>query len=367
MRKRTAASLHAEEKFRLRLNELGATLLEAEWLGWSKPHKVRCVEGHVVSPCPGKVITGQGVCMKCARSGNARRATQKSNASRSFKSQMRFNEELVKLNAELLEMKWRGVSHRYQVRCWCGYEGTALARSILSGLGFCLACVGRDPKAAEARFFARLVELGATPMGPYKNSKSPIKCICVAGHACASTPDWVSRGNGICKICAGIDPDMAQRKFVERVTQLGGEVLDSEWTGNQAKYRVRCSEGHVSPRRPNGVVYGGSPICNVCSGTGWDLFYVVVNHDDSLVKFGISNGDGRNRLSDHASDGYRTVVRVLRGLDDGCAWTLERITITTLRAAGLVPVRGREYFDIATLALILDVVDNYPLAVELTA
>lgn len=61
-RKRRADSIRAEEAFRARLDKLGATLLEPEWLGNGKPHLVRCSAGHVSSPRPDNVNDGQGIC-----------------------------------------------------------------------------------------------------------------------------------------------------------------------------------------------------------------------------------------------------------------------------------------------------------------
>ena len=55
MRIRTVASLAAEAAFRARLIELGATLLETEWLGSPQKHRVRCREGHECRPRPDMV------------------------------------------------------------------------------------------------------------------------------------------------------------------------------------------------------------------------------------------------------------------------------------------------------------------------
>ena len=53
-------------KFRARLDELGATLLEQTWLGSHVPHRIRCAAGHESSPQPGNVISGGGICPTCA-------------------------------------------------------------------------------------------------------------------------------------------------------------------------------------------------------------------------------------------------------------------------------------------------------------
>jgi hypothetical protein len=40
---------------------------------------------------------------------------------------------------------------------------------------------------------------------------------------------------------------------------------------------------------------------------------------------------------------------------------IERAVLAALHLAGVGPVRGREYYDIDALALVLDIADNYPM------
>lgn len=51
--------------FRARVEELGGTVLESGWRGALVPHRVQCAEGHEVSPRPGDVQQGQGICRRC--------------------------------------------------------------------------------------------------------------------------------------------------------------------------------------------------------------------------------------------------------------------------------------------------------------
>ncbi len=81
---------------------------------------------------------------------------------------------------------------------------------------------------------------------------------------------------------------------------------------------------------------------------------------EDLLKFGITSGDPRRRLAVHAKDGFSQVVRVHTGLPGDTAPELERTIIAALRDAREVPVRGREYYRGRALALVLDLVDNYP-------
>ncbi|MFD5792429.1 hypothetical protein ACFWIO_02655 [Streptomyces diastatochromogenes] len=91
------------------------------------------------------------------------------------------------------------------------------------------------------------------------------------------------------------------------------------------------------------------------------MFYVVVDEVTNRIKFGISSGDPRPRLGDHARDGFEVVVRLLADLPKTVAPDLERDVKATLTLAGIKPIRGREYFDRRFAeAVILDVVDCYP-------
>ncbi|WP_371798979.1 hypothetical protein OG963_14165 [Streptomyces sp. NBC_01707] len=76
------------------------------------------------------------------------------------------------------------------------------------------------------------------------------------------------------------------------------------------------------------------------------------------MKFGITSGDPRPRLQDHARSGLRRVVRLHTGLPDTTAPDLERLILSALREAGEVPMRGREYFPARVLHQVLALVDQ---------
>ncbi|MGV2914581.1 GIY-YIG nuclease family protein [Streptomyces alfalfae] len=98
----------------------------------------------------------------------------------------------------------------------------------------------------------------------------------------------------------------------------------------------------------------------MCAGQVWDAFYVVRDEIADVVKVGVTSGDPRPRLSDHARDGFDDVVRVHTGLPADVAPALERMVLITLRDARESPVRGKEYFPGRVLPLVLDLVDNHP-------
>jgi hypothetical protein len=89
-----------------------------------------------------------------------------------------------------------------------------------------------------------------------------------------------------------------------------------------------------------------------------DVFYIVTNDEKHRIKFGITTGDPRQRLRYHRKTGYGTLVRLIESFPDALA--LEQLVKTALRAARISPAHGHEYFDVSALALILDLVDNYP-------
>jgi hypothetical protein len=279
-RQAQAIRAEAEARFRARLTELGATLLEPEWLGAMVKHRCLCREGHACNPKPASVQQGQGICITCA---------------------------------------------------------------------------GHDPADAERRFRARLAELGAVLLGPYKGSGTAVHVRCAVGHDCYPRPSTVMRGNGPCRACGRGSPKQAEADFRARLAELGATPLFDKWLGARTPHPVRCANGHECHPCPNGV-RKGEGICKSCSWA-WDIFYVVTGKRG--VKFGITSRNPRPRLKDHRADGYAEVVRLATGLAAGLALDTENAVKAALAAAGKAPVRGCEYFDASCLALILDVADAW--------
>lgn len=89
----------------------------------------------------------------------------------------------------------------------------------------------------------------------------------------------------------------------------------------------------------------------------WDIFYAVANDAAQTTKFGVTSHDARNRLQHHRRGGFGRIVITITDLPD--AYELEQSIIATLKLAGIEPVRGREYFDLSALPVILDIADNW--------
>jgi hypothetical protein len=353
MRARRAAA--AEARFRAALAEFGAEMLEP-WQGINRPTRVRCAAGHECRPRPAGVIGGQGPCRICG--GNDPAAAE-----------ARFRARVAELGGEVLEPRWLGRDARHRVRCAAGHityprpSGVydAQARGIPLRRGICRVCTGHDPETAEARFRARLAELGATLLEPaWLGADAPHRVRCAAGHECRPRPGGVVQGAGVCRVCAGNDQATAGARFRARVAELGGEVLEPIYLGAHAPHRVRCAAGHESAALPHHVRQGGG-ICRVCAGKTWDAFYVVADLAAGRIKFGITSGDPRPRLRQHRAAGYREAVRVMTGLPGTAAPEIESAALAALALAGYRPVKGREYYDADALAVVLDVADGYPL------
>jgi hypothetical protein len=120
--------------FRDRLAELGAALLEPEYLGSGKRHHVRCAAGHDCWPRPTSVQRGQGICKKCGTAPFA--------AARFLAGGARFRLCLEQLGAVLLEPEYLGSKQPHLVRCPNGHECRATPNAVLMGHGLCRFCKG---------------------------------------------------------------------------------------------------------------------------------------------------------------------------------------------------------------------------------
>lgn len=141
----------AEAAFRARLTELGATLLEPQWLGVIVAHRIRCAAGHESAPRPGNVSQGRGICHRCAGLS-------------SVDSQAAFRRAVAAAGAVLIEPQWRGVHQPHRIRCPLGHESAPHPSHVQEGGGICATCAG---KAWDAFYVvtddaAALLKLGIT-------------------------------------------------------------------------------------------------------------------------------------------------------------------------------------------------------------
>lgn len=340
----TGRQLESFQKFSARLAALGATLLESHWLGSAAKHRIRCANGHECSPKPNSVNNGRGVCLICSGKDPAT-------------AEQNFRDAMAKLGGVVLGSY---VNNKIKVltRCANGHECFPTPHNVNKGNGICRACVDRDPVLAEQKFRAAVAKLGGTVIGSYVDNGTKVHIQCANGHECFPIPNSVSRGQGICLVCAGKDPTTAERKFRDAVTKLGGTVL-GPYVNNATKVHVRCANGHDCFPKPHSV-NSGSGICRYCSGMTWDIFYLVHNQKTRTLKFGITSGDPRGRLSVHARNGFTEIIRLHEKLEGNTAHDLELSLKRHIPAVGIPPIDGHlEYFPDSAMGAVLDMVDEW--------
>jgi hypothetical protein len=231
-RQRTRTSLQAEAKFKARPLELGATLIDTDWRGSHNKHHIRCAAGHDCYSRPGDVIRGDGICRACA--GNDPSATA-----------AKFKARLAVLGATLVEEKWLGCHTAHHVRCAAGHDRYPRPRDVIRGDGICRICAGTDSATAAANFRRALEGLGATLLeSEWLGTHKPHRIRCAAGHEGTTQPSNVRQGKGVCRICARLDPETVALNFRRTLISLGATLIDTEWKGNQKRYRAICSNGH---------------------------------------------------------------------------------------------------------------------------
>lgn len=338
-RRRRADSIAAEQAFRDRVALLGGRVV-GSYLNNHTAVEVTCREGHRGSPRPGHVRQGVGICRVCAGCDPGA-------------AEAKFRTRVADLGGRVVGEYVKGGT---PVACVCAQghpcRPTPLA---LAWAGICLVCAGKCPRVAEAKFRARLAELGGRMVGEYVNAGTPVACVCGLGHPCMPWPNSVTQGQGICRTCVGLDPATAEAAFRARIAEMGGRIV-GKYEGKDRPVECLCPEGHACRPSP-GSIRQGRGMCPQCAGKTWDVAYVVGSPTAVRIKLGITSGDPRDRLAVHRRAGYSEVIRLVVDLPDAAA--LERNILTTLRTAGISSVKGREYYDRSALAVVLDVVDGW--------
>ena len=179
----------AEAAFRARLAELGAKLLEPEWLGSKARYHVVCAAGHDSWATPNHVQQRGGVCREC---GIAARV-EKYNLPRMADAERRFRALLDELEVVLLD-PYQGSGRRLRARCPAGHEFQVWPNS---GVVHCKTCGRKDQVAAKAKFRERLDGLGVVLMEPgWLGSNKHHRVRCAAGHDYQVRPTDVKEGGG---------------------------------------------------------------------------------------------------------------------------------------------------------------------------
>jgi hypothetical protein len=346
----------AERQFHANVKALGGVVRPyGEWLGTQANHPITCAEGHDREIRPHALTSGQGLCAICA--GNVWGAGEAA-----------FRSRVAEVGGTCLYDAWGGANTGHKVRCAVGHINYPAPAGVVSrGQGICRTCSGHDGVLACQDFFATARSLGWEVLGQWKKADIKVPVRCSKGHEFDALPrDTVRAAKNKwtgCWECSGLKFGISEDRFLTILAEQGAISLETHWMGSNRPHRIRCRDGHETSPSPGGVL-GGVGICRFCAHRrAWDHFYVVTNQADAIVKPGVTSGDPRPRLKDHHAEGYTTVERSISVPD---ARELEIAVLGALRDAGEVPIRGVEYFDIGSLATILDIVDNWPVAAVAT-
>lgn len=345
-RKRRAASIRAEADFFRRVAEQGGTVL-GTYVNSQTPVHVRCALGHDGNPRPASLAKGNGLCWVC--SGRHQGATEQ-----------RLRALVAALGGEVIGPYLNGHT-TISVRCGNGHKSRRHPQHVLSGGGICRICVKVvrvDTSKAESRFRDLVTAQGGEVLSAYATTRDKVLVRCANGHENEILPRHTLQGVRICRVCGRRVKGISEPRFREFVAAQGGAVV-GQFVDMNTPVLVRCAKGHEGWPRPSHTLQGIG-ICHACANKTWDVFYVVRDSTAGVVKFGITSGDPRPRLGNHASNGLRDVIRVVKGLPHGVAREMELVTRSALGDAGMKPVRGREYFADDALPLILDLLDHHP-------
>jgi hypothetical protein len=156
------------------------------------------------------------------------------------------------------------------VACICseGHECSPTPTHVKNN-GWCQECAGNSSKATEIKFAHKVVDLGGTMIGTYKNNKTRVLCVCSDGHLCLPMPSFIFKGFNLCRECSGLSSlgdgqtkAISENKFIKAIQKQGGTLLD-KYVRNTELVRCRCPNGHECFSDPGGVKRGIN-MCNIC-------------------------------------------------------------------------------------------------------
>jgi hypothetical protein len=155
---------------------------------------------------------------------------------------------------------------KIKVDCICknGHSCKPIPNGIQQGEGMCRICAGNDSETAKQNFYKNIENLGGTVIGEYKNTDTPVECICKEGHPCNPRPHGIQQGHGMCIICAGKDSETAKQNFYKNIENLGGKVI-GDYINSSTPVECICKEGHTCNPIPNGIQQGQG-MCRICAG-----------------------------------------------------------------------------------------------------
>ena len=195
---------------------------------------------------------------------------------------------------------WRGVGQPFALVCRRKHQCAPRPGDVFKGTGICRTCAGRDPDAAAVAFVARVENLGGTlaPGAAYVDAQTPVAVICSVGHACHPSPTHVQQGRDLCAACSGMGSALSAAKFAARVANLGGTFAPGAvYVNNHTPVALRCRRGHPCAPRPHGVLQGQGLCARCCAQDGADQGEAAFR--ESVTWAGATFGPGAVYVNTH--------------------------------------------------------------------
>ena len=140
------------------------------------------------------------------------------------------------------------------VKCICkkGHICNPIPGNIQQDKGMCKICAGQDSETAKNNFINSIEEkLRGKVVGEYKGNYTPVDCICQEGHKCNPRPSDIQQDKGMCRICAGNDPETSKNNFINTIEEKFKGKVVGEYKGCDIQVKCICKEGHkCNPTQP---------------------------------------------------------------------------------------------------------------------
>jgi len=281
----------AEKNFRDKIQEIGGEV-KGKYIKSINPLECKCPLGHICYPRPNDVQQGQGMCIVCA--GKCSKNAEKN-----------FRDRIHLLGGEV-KGEYTGKDNPIECKCPLGHICYPSPSTMRQQQGMCRICAGNDPKTSEQNFRNKIIECKGELIGEYIRSGTPVECKCEKGHICNIRPGNIINLYHIpCKICAGLDPKIAEANFIFNITELGGEVI-GEYINSKSKVLCICKNEHICYPDPSHISQGRN-MCLTCSQNGYSqaqISWLNYIQDEEKINIRHAENGGEFKIGKYKVDGY---------------------------------------------------------------
>ena len=215
-----------------------------------------------------------------------------------------FRKQISELGGEVVGEYIRS-NHPVKCKCKKGHICNPIPSSIRRGQGMCRICAGIDSKTSEDNFRKRINELGGKVIGEYKTNRDKVQCKCKKGHICNPAPSDIQQGHGMCRVCTGTDPKTAEDNFRKRINELGGFVI-GKYINSKTKVKCKCEKIHICNPAPSDIKQGRN-MCLTCSRSGYSqaqISWLNYIQDEEKINIRHAENGGEFRIGKYKVDGY---------------------------------------------------------------